>query len=54
MALRAVILSDADGADWLVRLNLQSFSSETRAALRRALAELEDDTEPVGDPSLVS
>ena len=46
--LRAIILSDSDGADWLVRLHLQSFSSATRDALRRALAELEKDGEPVG------
>jgi hypothetical protein len=52
--LRAIILSDSDGADWLIRQHVQSLSIEARDALRVALDELGSDGEPVGDPSLVS
>jgi len=45
--LRAIILSDSDGAGWLIRSHVESLSIEARDALRVALAELDNNREPV-------
>lgn len=47
--LEEIVASDDEGVAWLIRSHLRPLGVETRDALRAALDEPEDDSEPVGE-----